>query len=282
VFEHVEADGGGENGPVEGILVVFFVILHARLFVFVHRLSPKSTGYIVPGQGLFHKWPWFHGDARRHGNSRREGGEQQYFVIFFTNSALVGAALIRLRGADPTVGDGMRIALRHSGAILGYALIAATVGMILRWLSERAGTIGRIVVGLVGLAWNIATYLVVPVLVVEEVGPIDGIKRSVELLKRTWGEQIVSDVSIGLIFGLLSLLVIAAGIPVIVLAANIESIGLIVAVIAVEIVILLLLGLINSTLSGIYTAAVYQYAVTGEAGGYLSPEMVQGAFRHKG
>ena len=206
----------------------------------------------------------------------------QYFVIFFTNSALVGAALIRLRGGDPTVGDGLRIALSHSGAILGYALIAATVGMILRWLSERAGTIGRIVVGLVGLAWNIATYLVVPVLVMEEVGPVDGVKRSVELLKRTWGEQIVGGVSIGLIFGLLSLLVIVAGIPVIVLAANLESIGLIVGVIAVEIVILLLLGLINSTLSGIYTAAVYQYAVTGETGGYLSAEMVQGAFRHKG
>ncbi|MBN1658329.1 MAG: hypothetical protein JXA93_08015 [Anaerolineae bacterium] len=205
----------------------------------------------------------------------------QYFVIFFTNSALVGAALIRLRGGDPTVGDGIRIALRHSGAILGYALIAATVGMILRWLSERAGAIGRIVVGLVGLAWNIATYLVVPVLVMEEVGPVDGIKRSVELLKRTWGEQIVGDVSIGLIFGLLSLLAILAGIPVIVLAANMESVGLILGVIAIEIVILLLLGLINSTLSGIYTAAVYQYAVTGETGGYLEPEMVRHAFRHK-
>lgn len=206
----------------------------------------------------------------------------QYFVVFFTNSALVGAALIRLRGGDPTVGDGLRIALRHSGAILGYALISATVGMILRWLSEKAGTIGRIVIGLVGLAWNIATYLVVPVLVMEDVGPVEGIKRSVELLKRTWGEQIVGDVSIGLIFGLLSLFEIVLGIPLILLAVNLESVALIVGVIVVETVIMLFLGLMNSTLSGIYTAAVYQYAVTGETGGYLSPEMVQGAFRHKG
>ena len=116
-----------------------------------------------------------------------------YFVIFFANSALVGAAMIRLRGGDPTVDDGFRIALKHVGPILGYAFVAATVGMILRWLSERSGTLGRIVVSLVGIAWNVTTYLTVPVLVMEEVGPIEAIKRSASLLKKSWGEQIVDN-----------------------------------------------------------------------------------------
>src|SRR5438093_1450409 len=114
----------------------------------------------------------------------------QYFVIFFANSALVGAALIRLRGGDPTVGDGFRIAFKHTGAICGYALISATVGMILRSISERGGFIGQIVSSLLGLAWNVATYLVVPILVAEDLGPLDAITRSTEYLKRTWGEQI--------------------------------------------------------------------------------------------
>ncbi len=117
----------------------------------------------------------------------------QYTVIIFANSALVGAAMIRLRGGDPTVGDGFRIAMKHIGSILLYALISATVGTILRWISERSKMLGRIVASLVGMAWNLATYLVVPVLVVEGVDPMTAIKRSASLLKQSWGELCVAD-----------------------------------------------------------------------------------------
>lgn len=205
----------------------------------------------------------------------------QYFVIFFANSALVGAAMIRLRGGDPTVGDGFRIALGHSGSILGYALISATVGMILRWLSERAGIIGQLVISLIGMVWNVATYLVVPVLVMEDIGPVDAIARSVELLKRTWGEQIVGNFGVGAVFGLLSFLVILAGVPLIILAVSAESLALIVVVVVVLVLALVFIGLINSTLSGIYTAAVYRYAMTGETSGYFRQDLVQNAFRPK-
>lgn len=78
----------------------------------------------------------------------------QYTIIFFANTALVGAAMIRLRGGDPTVRDGIQIAARNFPSILGYALIAATVGMILRWLSERSKGLGRFVISLIGMAWN--------------------------------------------------------------------------------------------------------------------------------
>jgi len=69
----------------------------------------------------------------------------QYFVIIFANAELVSAATIRLRGGDPTVGDGFRIAFNHLGPIFGYALIASTVGIILNSLS-RSNTLGRIAV----------------------------------------------------------------------------------------------------------------------------------------
>src|SRR4051812_25382459 len=88
-----------------------------------------------------------------------------YSVIFFANTALVGAAMMRLRGEDPTLRDGFRIASEHATSILGYAVISATVGVVLNTLSRRAGIIGQIVISLIGFAWNVATYLVVPVLV---------------------------------------------------------------------------------------------------------------------
>ncbi len=205
----------------------------------------------------------------------------QYTVIIFANSALVGAAMIRLEGGDPTVGDGLRIAGKHIVSILGYALLSATVGMVLRWLSERGKTVGRIVSSIVGLAWNLATYLAVPVLVVEGVGPLEAVKRSASLLKKTWGEQIAGNFSMGLIFGLVMFGVILLGIPVFILVASTESVALIALTALVFVLVLVFIGLINSTLNGIYIAAVYHYAAGGDAGGFFSEEMVEGAFRQK-
>jgi len=203
-----------------------------------------------------------------------------YFVTFFFNSALVGAAMIRLEGGDPTVGDGLRIAFQHIGSIFGYAVIAATVGMILRAISERAGFLGRIVVGLIGFAWNVATFLVVPTLVVEGVGPVDGVKRSAALLKKTWGEQLVGNFSIGLIFGLVIFGVILVSSALIVMAAIANLIWLVVALVLLDVMVLIVLGLISSSLNGIFTAAVYQYATTGESK-YFDSDMVKNSFKQK-
>ncbi|HJZ47688.1 MAG TPA: DUF6159 family protein [Roseiflexaceae bacterium] len=205
----------------------------------------------------------------------------QYSVIFFCNTALVGAALIRLRGGDPTVADGFRIASQRLGPILGYALISATVGMILRAISERAGLIGRIVISLIGFAWTVATYLVVPVLAAEEIGPLDAVKRSAQLLKRTWGEQLVGNAGVNAVFGLMLFGIFLVGVPLIVLAALSNSVALMVVVIALLVLAALALGVISSTLSGIYSAAVYRYAAEGEIGGEFSAKMVQSAFRPK-
>src|SRR5512133_1819756 len=166
----------------------------------------------------------------------------QYTVIFFANTALVGAALIRLRGGDPTVGDGFRIATSRIGPIIGYALIAATVGMILRSISRRSGGIGRLIVSLVGFAWNVATYLVVPVLAVENVGPIEAIRRSAGLLRRTWGEQIAGHLGLGAVFALFYIAGLVILVPVVILAINLQSLVLIVGSIAVVILFLMLTG----------------------------------------
>ena len=204
-----------------------------------------------------------------------------YFVTLFANTALVGEAMIRLDGGDPTVSDGFRIAWQRVGAIFGYAMISATVGLILRWLAER-GAIGRIVSSLIGLGWNLATFLVIPVLVVEDVGPVEGVKRSGRMLKDTWGEQIAGNISIGLIFGLLIVLTIIAGIFVTIgLAIVIDSVALIILSIIFFTIVAVVLILLNSTLSGIYSAAVYRFAAGKDTDAFFGQELVESAFRPK-
>lgn len=205
-----------------------------------------------------------------------------YFIVIFANTALVGAALIRLEGGDPTLRDGLRIAMRHVGAIFGYALIAATVGMILRAIRERGGIFAQIAAWITEMAWNLATFLVVPVLVVEGVGPVEAIKRSTSLLKKTWGEQIVGNFSIGLVFGLIGIAAFfVVGVPVALLAIASGSAIVIVLGIMLVVLVIAAISLVGTTLNGIYVAALYRYATNGASSQYFTPEMVQGAFRHK-
>lgn len=212
-----------------------------------------------------------------------------YTVIIFSQTALIGAAMIRLDGGDPTLADGFRIAQERLATILGYAVISATVGMILNALSNSArnnrnivgSIIAQLVISVIGMAWNLATFLAVPVLVVENVGPIEAVKRSAGLLKKTWGEQIAGNFGIGTVFGLLTFGVMVLGFVLIGVFVSIHATALVVLAVIVTIVAVLALSLLSSALSGIYQAAVYRYATQGEVGSAFPRELVEGAFKIK-
>ncbi len=205
----------------------------------------------------------------------------QYFVIFFFNTALVGAAMMRLDGGNPSFSDGMRIATSKIGMIAGYALIAATVGMILRAIQERVGFIGKIIVGLIGMGWTLATYLVVPVLAARDVGPIEAIKESATLFKKTWGESVIGQAGMGLAFGLMFLGVFLFGVILVVLAILANSVFLIVTAIVLTILALVILALVSSALGGIYAAALYRYATTGKGSEGFDSNTMKLAFAPK-
>jgi hypothetical protein len=202
-----------------------------------------------------------------------------YAVIFFFNAALVGAALIRLDGGDPTVGDGLAIASKRIGSILGYAVIAATVGMILRMIAERSGFLGKLVAGLFGMAWTLATYLAVPVLVTKDIGPLDAVKESAMVFKRTWGEQVVGNFGMGWAIFLMVLGWTAVSGLALYVAANLVPVAIIPAV-GAAVLGYILLGLFGSALNGVYTAALYRYAMTGEVANF-DPSIMGNAFRAK-
>lgn len=198
-----------------------------------------------------------------------------YSVVIFCNVAVVAGALIRLEGGEPTLGDGFSAAFDRLPAIIGYAAIAATVGMVLRSLSERTGLLGRLVLGGLGVAWSLATFLVAPVLVVEKVGPVQAITRSASLLRTTWGEQVAGNVGIGLVFGLASVAVaIVAGL---LFGLTMEASAIIAAlVIVVAVVAIGSLALLGTTLQAVFTASVYRYAVTGDGGSMFPKDLLEG------
>lgn len=200
-----------------------------------------------------------------------------YFVVVFFNTGLIACAQIRLSGGDPKFSDGLRYASANVGKIAGWAVISATVGMILQAIRERGGIIGRIAAGIFGLAWNLLTFFVIPVMIFEQLGVIQSIKRSAELFKRTWGENVVLRFSLGLLMFLLSLV----GVVLIVLAALTKSAAVIAVVAVVVLIYWFALGIIGSALNGIFATALYDYATTGNVPAAFSPELIANAFAPK-
>ena len=205
-----------------------------------------------------------------------------YFVIFFFNTALVGAAMIRLDGGDPTFKDGLRIASSRIAVLAGYAFIAATVGMILRAIQQRVGFIGKIIVGLIGVGWTLATYLVVPVLADKHVGPIDAIKESATLFKETWGENVIGQAGIGVAFGFIMAGVVIAGMALVIVAALTGSTALVAAMVVLLVLALAITALVKAALEGIYAAALYRFASNGEGSESFPAETLKLAFAPKG
>jgi hypothetical protein len=205
----------------------------------------------------------------------------QYTVIFFFNTALAGAALAYMNGQRPTLGDGFALAMSKLPQIFGYALIAATVGMLLRALQERLGLIGRIVVGMLGLAWTVATFLVVPILAATDDGPIDAVKRSTGMLKRTWGENIIGNAGIHVVFSIAYVLLALVFVAVIAAVSSMHSTGMVVMLVALGVMAVTVLALVQSALQGIYSAALYRYAQYGDAGEGFQAGLLEQAFRPK-
>ena len=202
-------------------------------------------------------------------------------VTNFCNAAFTAATLIRMSGGQVTVGEAFGVAAARFPAIIGYSMIGATVGLVIRMIEERIGLLGRIIGLAVGIAWAVATFLVVPILVVENVGPIEGIKRSMALLRRAWGEGLVCRVGIGAASGLIGLVISMSGGLVILVAVTSGMLPLAAFAMIVTTLALLALGVLSRTLSGIFMSALYAYATDRGVMPGIPAEMIRGAFGPK-
>jgi hypothetical protein len=202
-----------------------------------------------------------------------------YFVIVFCNAALISCALVRFNGEQPSLGDGFRAAASRLPQILAWALVSATVGLILKIIENAHEKAGQFVSALLGTAWTVLTYFVVPVLVVEKLGPLDAIKRSMSILRKTWGEALVGNWGIGLFILLLMLpaiLIFAVALGLFGVAPAAGGAAIVLAVLY-----LALASAAGSALHGIYLGALYQYAAFNRVPDGFERSTMEGAFRRK-
>jgi len=178
-----------------------------------------------------------------------------YAVGIFFQAAVIAGATERMRGGDPTVGSALAAARRRFGPIVMWAIVAGTIGMLLRAIQDRAGFIGKVVVGIAGATWSLATFFIVPVLVLEDKSIQESFTESVTMFKKTWGETVAGGAGLGIaafcawlvLFAVAALLAAVAGpLAIVVFAAG-----------------AILLAIFFSTLHGVYVASLYRYATEG-------------------
>ena len=183
-----------------------------------------------------------------------------YFIAIFFNVAIVACATKRLDGGDPTFSYGISFAKSRLKYIFQWEIFAAIVGLILRAIQQRAGFVGKILVALAGLAWSIATYFVIPVIAFEEMTPLSAIERSTGILRKSWGEALISNVGMGLIFFGFSLI----GVLIILLGFAIGGVaGLFVGVI-VAVIYWGFIAILATAAQNVLMAALYRFATTGK------------------
>lgn len=122
-----------------------------------------------------------------------------YFVIVFFNVALVHCTRLYFRGEEVSLGAGVRFAMGRISTIFSWSIFAGIVGTILNSIQENAGILGKILTGIIGVVWSIATFFVVPVIAYENKGPLQAFRRSAQIMKEKWGESLTGNFSLAVI-----------------------------------------------------------------------------------
>ena len=183
-------------------------------------------------------------------------------------------------GGDPTIGDGIAVARSRLGVIVKWALVAATVGAVLRAIGERGGIGGALVQVIGGAAWSIASFFALPILALEGLGPWETLKRSLAVVRQKWGESLVGGIAIGFATGLIVLAgVLVAVLGVVAGGSGLWAVGA--PLIAIGVVVVVVGATIGSIIRAVFTVAVYRFATEGSAPGGFAADDLSHAFRPK-
>ena len=197
-------------------------------------------------------------------------------VVYF-EGALVAGAHERMTGGDPTVRSAMSKAASRLPSLLGWALITMTVGLVLRFLRERLGWLGQILTFIAEAAWGVATYLVVPAIIIDDYRSFAGVKQSMALVKRTWGENLIAQAGFGLLGLVISLPIIVVAVLIGVL---VPGIGMFVGI-AIGVIGVLTVSVVIGALGLYFKTALYEYATDGVAHGGYDIDQMRTSFRTK-
>ncbi|WP_136799889.1 DUF6159 family protein [Desulfosediminicola ganghwensis] len=127
-----------------------------------------------------------------------------YFISMFFNVATVQCAIMRMNKQNPTFFDGISVAFYRLPSVLCWSFLSSTIGFLLQFVEERSNWVGNLMAKFIGLTWTLASWLVLPIMVYEKVGPLTSLKRSAKIIKGTWVVALLEEFTFGLLISVLS------------------------------------------------------------------------------
>lgn len=186
------------------------------------------------------------------------------FTLALSQGAIAHTVYTRLHGGNATLWEAFSKAWSRALALFLWSLLSATVGVLIRALMERSKLLAGIVALVLGVAWSVLTYFVVPAVVLDKKSVFPAIAHSGRTFKNTWGETLVSNISLGLVFFLAQLLTILAGVLLGVVAFHAlpdgVAVGVIVLIVTLGVLLVFVLSLLQATLNGVLRTLLYIYA----------------------
>lgn len=201
-------------------------------------------------------------------------------VVIFYNVALASAADDVLQGSEPDLREARNVARSRLGVVLSWAAIVLVVSMLLALIRDRGGPAGSIFAAIGGAIWSLVTFMVIPVVALEGIGPIAAMKRSASLFRKRWGEQVTGNVAIGGIAGLatvVAVLVVVGGVALIMSGSlGLEALGVVLVIVGA--VAAIAAGVFAGATKGVFGVALYHYMADEEVvGPFVEGELASAA-----
>lgn len=169
-------------------------------------------------------------------------------------AVIVSAATTRLQGLHPDLRAAWSAALAKLPALAGLGVLVVLERSLSNLL--RRNLLGRLVAGLIDSAWDFATFLTIPVVLFEDAGAMRSVKRSGQLVVSRWGSQLTAS-------SILNLAVFVCALPLLIGMVLLGAMMSPLLAMAMFCVWLVLVVSVSTALSGILSAAMYRFAVTG-------------------
>lgn len=202
-------------------------------------------------------------------------------------AGLTVSAAAELEGGHSSLGHGLSTAMGRLGRLARWAIVSTLVGLLIGAVrGNDSGGVASVIfrnvlAATAGVMWQLITFFVMPAMMLDDLGMIDGIKKSASTFKQRWGTQLTGGVRIGGLIGLIVILpamILLVG-GVVLTAAGSVALGIPLAV--VGLLALLVGGLVLSAIRGVFSVVLYRYATQGVLEGGFTEQQLASAVRVK-
>jgi hypothetical protein len=203
------------------------------------------------------------------------------FVALFFNTAIITSVDRIVRGEENSFGDGIKSAFSNIGIIFKWALVSAFVSTILKMIQNRVPFIAKIVIGIVGIAWNLATYFAFPVMLFKKTGPMDALKQAPGLFKKGWGEAVIMNIGTGFCFMIMFFILFGIS-AVVVILGIVTGMTFLVFIAGISLALgFILLILLSTTTDAVIKTLLYIYVDKESLPEYVDLDILGQVFKEK-